>query len=500
MDGRKKTKAGGASGGAVDFSSLLSDLTAQFSSAHAARPAPKPARVDGAKPSSRANDDGAAPPAAALAGGDDINSLFSALDKPKKKRKREEFGGGGSTPLAAAAVSAAAAPPSTTAPAAAPASAALRLLAPLPDGVDEDVGSAVIGSGGTPLASAVLREPSPPALSASPTAAAAALLSSSSSSLPGSTLLPRLLSDMLVDVPVEVIASKLSRPVALDVATRGGAPGSLGAAVGAARGYRLPRAYLHSCHGLRVDGGPRQHDLAPMGLGAVLRLAASKHEAPRAADAGAAAAGLRPSKRSLKRALGTAVPLAQLARLHDKWCAYAWALVEAHARASGVATLLVSTSVAAPAGGGSFFAGGGGQSRASSKPGDAAGKGGVPGGFVLESLLKPTGKLKATAAAAAAAAGGDLRKTGGGANGSGTALTPAQVQRLLVTSAAVPGGLLRALDLHFAVLQGERGEPGWRGETVEGEAARDAVSVSNTRVAASLIPLVSCDPSPFCAQ
>ena len=123
--------------------------------------------------------------------------------------------------------------------------------------------------------------------------------------------LPRLLSAMLAGVPAETLAARLARPVALDLVRR--ADGGLAARERA----RASRAARHACHGLRLDGGPPQHGLKPLGRRAALALSG---------------AGLRARS---SRCAPASLPLALLARLHARWCAHAWEALEAALAAAG---------------------------------------------------------------------------------------------------------------------------------------------------------------------
>ena len=455
MEPPPKKKAKGAASSNLDFTSLLSDLTAQFSSSHA-RPSSSAAAV-ATKSTGSSDKSGSSTKPAAV----DIDDIFGSLSKPAKKKKHVLETEGRGAPVAPTPASfadimsefstkGAQSRASNTAVAATPTITidssdvhmGVAAQSPIIITDDQDMGTAV------PVSVATMSAPrEAPGVSASN--------DSSLLAVDAAPAIPRILSAMLAGAKEEVIAAKLSRSVALDVATGGGGGGGEGgkgvlAAVAAARRRpsqpRLPAAYASSVHGLRIDGGPRQHGLKPMGVVEAMALAAGKktrrrrekrgrHEWEEEGTVSSAAAAAAPSssapitRLSLKRSLGLPLSLDQLRHLNTRWSAYAWSLLEAHAKACGMTALQQQGSVGSGSSKGPL---GGGAER---------------GSVVLESLLRPAGKLKATV---------DSTSVEGVKGKSGRPnLSPSDVQRLLTTSLASPGGVIRAIDLHFALMKGE---------------------------------------------
>jgi hypothetical protein len=386
----------------VDLSALLSDMTAQ----QLARPPRQPAAPDAAVPVA------AAPSPSQL---DDIDGIFGGLaggsTKSGKKARRDVPAVQPAQPQRDASSS-----PQPPPAAAAVAAGTLSVAGGGAGADDDDAGVATSMPAGSPH---------PTSGGGGSSGAGAGW----SASLP----VPGLLRAVLAGVPDSVLAVRLSRGVALDVAAGGGRPA---AAAVAARTKRLPREYLHSCHGLKLEPEPgegegegrgegggaaggdgdaaaaapapphRRCGLAPLGRGAALQL----HAPGQRGDS--------------TRAFGDQLTPADLATLHERWRAYARAMLAVHARSHT----------------GGVRASGGGPGGANGAPTR------VPAGIVLETLMaggQGRGRIKEVAS-------GGLDGDAGGDGGPGRPAPPpmaaGEAARLLTPA------FVAQLDLRFSRL------------------------------------------------
>lgn len=368
----------------MDFSSLLSDLTAQFSSAK------KHGQTQSAASNTKLTKE-AVGNKRLTTSKDGVNDVFGEAGQTLAvKKRRLEVDTSAATPISGPA----------------------RLDSQRPAASNDD-------DTGTPLAIGD---------STAPTSLALPSIVQLDESLSEAPRVPALFSSMMAGIQSETLASKLSRPVALDLFKN--SSGALAAAQASiskpsANRTKLPRNYLHSTHGLKNEDGGKRHDMKPMGLTAALAVSAKRTRAQTRGDGMQEETAINSRLRrrvvnAAKKSLGKRITADQLASLHSKWSAYAWEAAEAHARVTGISSLTSPS-----AGGGKTPKGG------------AVGDDG-PGGVIIETLLQ---KGTALRDASASSAGSKASRQ--------PMLTSAELQRVLSSSSHT---LLRRMDLHFARL------------------------------------------------